>query len=202
VHPPALKSPADFKIPKLPSEVTVERAYADMMAYLMKHTQEYVEKSSNDGMQIWSRLRSKMVIVLATPNSWYTTQHALLRKAAVRAGLVTEQTASELLEFINEAEASVHYALYYRPTGWLQKGTTFGIIDAGGSTVDTTVYKCTSTSPLELKALADDCIQVRIFSETGTGTRQLNSILGGRDLRKSRTGQNTGKKVTGFPAGR
>jgi len=159
-----MAKPADFEIPELPSEVSVERAYTDMMAYLMRYTQDFVENASGDGSRIWSRLRSKMTIVLATPNGWYTLQQAKLRRAAVMAGLVTEQNASELLDFITEAEASVHYALYYRPTGWLQCGTTFGVIDAGGSTVDTTIYKCTSASPLKLEAVADDCVQVSIAS--------------------------------------
>ena len=33
---------------------------------------------------------------------------------------------------------------------WLKDGTIFGLADLGGSTVDTAVYRCLSTSPLKL----------------------------------------------------
>ena len=62
-----------------------------------------------------------------------------------------------------EAEASLHYIMSaHQNLNWLQvpsslcdrlirqTGTIFAVCDAGGSTVDTAVYRCGSTSPLRL----------------------------------------------------
>jgi len=66
------------------------------------------------------------------------------------------------LRFVTEGEASVHYALCYtQPAQWLRKGAVFAVVDAGGSTVDSTLYKCKETTPeliLE-EACPSECVQ-------------------------------------------
>jgi hypothetical protein len=141
--------------------ITIERVYADMMGYLMKHTQGFFEKTTPKGAEIWERVRDTIVIVLATPNGWDIREQATLRKAAIRASLVTEENAGQLLQFVTEAEASVHYVLAQHAGAWLKKRAVFAVIDCGGSTVDTTVYRCVSTSPLSLhEACPSECVQV------------------------------------------
>jgi len=153
-----------FEIPDLPAGITVERAYSDMMSYLMENTQKFFQKSVPDGEQIWSRLRDTTVIVLTTPNGWELREKHILRKAAVNAGLLTQMTAVDLLHFVTESEASLHFALLYGTEQWLEPSTTFAIVDAGGSTVDTTVYECNITRPVELREVcAGGCVQVCIF---------------------------------------
>lgn len=103
-----------------------------------------------------------MVLILATPNGWDLNQQAVLRKAAIDAGLVKEDAAHDLLDFITEGEASVHYVLSYSQSkSWLEVGSTFAVVDAGGSTVDSTLYKCTSTTPrITLEEFCpSECIQ-------------------------------------------
>jgi hypothetical protein len=166
VHPsPALISeashPDEFEIPPLPTGITIERVYADLMEYLMKNTQRFFERTTPNGAEIWARLRDTMVIVLATPNIWDIREQATLRMAAIMASLVTEQNAGQLLQFVTESEASVHYALAQGPGKWLKQHTVFAVIDCGGSTVDTTVYRCVSRDPLGLKETCpSECIQV------------------------------------------
>jgi hypothetical protein len=153
-----------FKYPPLPKGVTIERAYADLMSYLMEHTRRFFEATTANGAEIWWRVRDTIILVLATPNSWDTREQAMLRKAAIMTSLVTAENASHLLQFVTEAEASVHYALAQGPCEWLKQGTVFGVIDCGGSTVDTTIYRCESTKPLGLtEACPNKCVQVELI---------------------------------------
>jgi hypothetical protein len=148
----------------LPKGITIERVYADLMKYLMEHTRRFFEATTANGAEIWERVRDNIVIVLATPNVWGMREQAILRKAAIMASLVTEENAGQLLEFVTEAEASVHYALAQDPCEWLKQGTVFGVIDCGGSTVDTTIYRCVSTSPLGLmETCPNECVQVEFI---------------------------------------
>jgi hypothetical protein len=145
----------------LPAGVDIERVYADMMRYLMENTKLFFEKTTPNGAEIWARLRGAIVIVLPTPNRRGTREQVTIRKAAIMASLVTEETADRLLHFVTQAEASVHYALTQQPHEWLKKGTVLAVIDCGGSTVDTAIYRCVSTSPLGLeKVYLGECIQV------------------------------------------
>jgi hypothetical protein len=169
VHPdPSLISEASqtsrsrhFKIPPLPAGITIEQVYADLMGYLMVHTRAYFEITTPNGAEIWTRLRDTMGIVLATPNAWSMLEQETLRKAAIMASLVTPENASQRLQFITEAEASVHYALAHVPGEWLRQRAVLGVIDCGGSTVDTTIYRCESTSPLGLRETCpNECVQV------------------------------------------
>jgi hypothetical protein len=127
----------------------------------MDHTQRFFERTTPNGAETWARVRDTIIIVLATPNAWDIRQQFSLRKAAIIASLVTEENAGELLQFVTEAEASVHYVLAQRSGNWLQDKTVFAVIDCGGSTVDTTVYRCVSTHPLSLnEACRSECVQV------------------------------------------
>jgi hypothetical protein len=137
------------------------------MNYLIENTRQFFEKTTADGAEIWARLRDTMVVVLATPNGWDIREQSTLRKAAIRASLVTEENAGHLLRFVTESEASVHYAIANDSGTWLKKRTIFAVIDCGGSTVDTTVYQCVSTEPLCLKeACPSECVQVFLLLHT------------------------------------
>jgi ethanolamine utilization protein EutQ (cupin superfamily) len=150
-----------FQIPPLPTGVTIERVYADLMRYLMEETQRFFGATTANGVEIWKRVRDTIVIVLATPNVWGMREQSTLRKAAIMAELVTEENAGHLLQFMTEAEASVHYALAQDQHDWLKEGTIFGVIDCGGSTVDTTIYRCESRSPLGLtETCPNESVQV------------------------------------------
>ncbi|KIM20156.1 hypothetical protein M408DRAFT_334112 [Serendipita vermifera MAFF 305830] len=165
---------ARLDIPPLPARVTIEQVYADIMRYLMDHTRRIFEESETGTPEVWARLRNTLVVVLATPNEWDIREQAILRAAAIRASLVTEENAGQLLQFVTEAEASVHYALARDPCKWLQKKTVFSVIDCGGSTVDTTVYRCVWTKPLGLKETCpSQCVQAGgVFVD-----RRLKSML-------------------------
>jgi hypothetical protein len=164
--PPPYGSPTNtstFEIPPLPSRVTVEKVYTDFMKYLIVNTQKCFEESIPNGQAVWRRLRETMVVVLTTPNGWDLAQQGTLRNAAIAVGLVKEGNAHELLDFVTEGEASVHYALAYSQSKtWLFPGSMFAVVDAGGSTVDSTLYECKSTDPKVIleEVCPSGCVQV------------------------------------------
>ncbi|KIM19489.1 hypothetical protein M408DRAFT_212874, partial [Serendipita vermifera MAFF 305830] len=144
----SLSGGSSFEIPPLPLSITIEQVYADFMKYLMVNVERSFEQNIPNGAAIWKRLRDAVVVILTTPNGWDFTQQAVLRNAAIKAGLVSEEKAYDLLEFVTEGEASVHYVLAHsRSKAWLTADTIFAVIDAGGSTVDSTLYDCKSTEP-------------------------------------------------------
>lgn len=152
-----------FEIPPLPPSLAVHQLYTDFMKYLMENTQAAFEKSIPNGAAIWRRLRDTMVLILTTPNGWDFTQQSLLRKAAVAAGIVSEERAYDLLEFVTEGEASVHYVLAYSQSKtWLKADSIFAVVDAGGSTIDSTLYECKLTDPTIVleEACPSECVQV------------------------------------------
>ncbi|KIM25125.1 hypothetical protein M408DRAFT_331413 [Serendipita vermifera MAFF 305830] len=174
LHPPSMKSSNQpppygsisgtpgFEVPALPSAITIEEVYADFMKYLMVNVEDSFGQNVPNGVAIWKRLRDTMVVILTTPNGWDFTQQDVLRKAAIKAGLVSEDKAYDLLEFVTEGEASVHYVLAYSQSkAWLATDTLFAVIDAGGSTVDSTLYECKSTEPKVVleEACESECIQ-------------------------------------------
>ncbi|KAG8822500.1 hypothetical protein FRC19_005842, partial [Serendipita sp. 401] len=156
------RSPA-MEIPPLPSNVTLTQVYSDFMRYVFLGFRTFFQETTPNGVAIWGRLSSNIVIVLTIPNGWDTRQQGFLKKAALRAGMVQSEEDAELrLEFVTEGEASVHYVLgKVSHRTWLKRGTMFAVTDAGGSTVDSTLYVCKALEPkLELEEVcASECVQ-------------------------------------------
>jgi hypothetical protein len=111
-----------------------------------------------------------MKIIMARPNGWGAREEGLLRTAAVAAGLSTTANSHRQIAFVSEAEASLQFCLSSTQLAsslsvslismWfcleayqlLKLGMNLVICDAGGSTIDTTVYNVTAVEPLlELK---------------------------------------------------
>jgi hypothetical protein len=166
--PPAygdLSHSSTFEIPALPAGVSIDQVYSDFMKYLMKNAQNSFEQSLPNGAVIWRRLRNTLTVILTTPNGWELYQQGFLRRAAIAAGLVQANNAQQLLDFVTEGEASVHYTLAYSQSrAWLSPGSIFAVVDAGGSTVDSTLYQCNATNPkvtLE-EVRPSECVQVRL----------------------------------------
>ncbi|CAE6537653.1 unnamed protein product [Rhizoctonia solani] len=103
-----------------------------------------------------------MEVVIAHPNGWGIREQAFLRSAAVAAGFSTAEQAPSKVRFATEAEASVHFCIHHSNLGnVLQPGMNFAVCDAGGSTVDTTLYSVVSVRPVLKLAekRASACVQ-------------------------------------------
>jgi hypothetical protein len=152
-----------LEIPPLPNGVDLSRVYSDFMKYLYDHTRAFFISSTPNGENIWNRLQSKITLIFCHPNGWDFSQQGFLADCAVRAGIVKVDETSTRVAFVTEGEASVHYALAYTPSvSWLKPGVNFLVVDAGGSTIDSNFYECSSIAPLKLKEVhRSECIQVR-----------------------------------------
>jgi hypothetical protein len=162
-----------MEIPPLLTGVPLKKLYTDFLAYLRANTREFFENSTPNGAAIWTRLamNGRLFVILATPNGWDSSQQAFLRAAATDSGWIhdsdTKKNQDDTFTFVTESEASVHYALAHQNSSWLDKGTQFIVIDAGGSTVDSTLYECKEKTPkLVLQEVcASECVQVSLRYE-------------------------------------
>jgi hypothetical protein len=172
VHPPTMSASHMIELIPLPPRVSVEQIYSDILEYVYRQTQKFFEDREfvqAGGGQIWQRLSQQNAIdfVLCHPGGWGLQEQSLLRRAMVKAGLVSSvQMATERVKFVGEAEASVHYVMFHAdlqsrlrvsllhmsasipyPHSLTQPGIDFAVCDAGGSTVDTTLYTVSSMTP-------------------------------------------------------
>jgi hypothetical protein len=143
-----VSSDEDPLFPPLPEGVSLTGIYTDFLGFLFRRTESFIFEHTMNGKETWQALKDQRTIVITTPNGWGHDEQEFLRDVAIRAGLVTEQSADRLLEFVTESEASVHFVVTRSAESqWLKPGVKFGVVDAGGSTVDSTLYQCVAVEP-------------------------------------------------------
>ncbi|ORY73067.1 hypothetical protein BCR35DRAFT_354200 [Leucosporidium creatinivorum] len=137
----------DFEVPPLPLHVTIKRVYSSFLAYLLEHTRSWFAEHTLEGGETWNRLIGSAQVVMAIPDGWDEVQQAVMKEALVETGLLGDEV-EERLDFLREAEASVHFALKGEEVcEWLQPGALFTAADLGGSTIDVCLYRCEQISP-------------------------------------------------------
>ncbi|CAG8644588.1 7679_t:CDS:2, partial [Acaulospora colombiana] len=178
--PPSYGNPHEnsrIEIPDLPRNTTLKQIYSDMIQYLYTKTKKFFAESLPSGQNIWNRLETSIVLVFCMPNGWDIAQQSLFRQAVIDARLVRAEEADDRIEFITEGEASVHYALAHtRSSMWLERGIHFTVVDAGGSTIDSTLYECKSVQPLQLEEAGGVFVDraARRMLENKLGNSQFN----------------------------
>ncbi|KDR69384.1 hypothetical protein GALMADRAFT_255879 [Galerina marginata CBS 339.88] len=140
-------------IPPLPPNKTVTAVFADFLSYLLECSASYIKTTLPSGPQIWKSLSSSGDIdfVLTHPNGWEGLEQTQMRKAAVLAGLITDDAKGHArLMFVTEGEASLHFAIWSGlPEGVMKKGEGVVIVDAGGGTVDISSYRRNNQAAFE-----------------------------------------------------
>ncbi|QRV77105.1 heat shock protein 70 kDa 12A [Ceratobasidium sp. AG-Ba] len=167
LHPSNMAPASGFKLDPLPPGIQVGQVYADIFRYLFHHTRAFFQDTTFLGEQEWETLSDTMEVIIAHPNGWWTREHGVLRSAATKGGWSTICRAHKQINFVTEAEASIQFCLDDSRTSAVlspsnfQRNMNIIVCDAGGSTVDTTVYKVTATEPmLELKEIRSSaCVQ-------------------------------------------
>ncbi|KAH7305111.1 hypothetical protein B0J17DRAFT_690166 [Rhizoctonia solani] len=162
LHPKDLRVKHRLALDPLPYDVNLSTIYADFLRYLLEHTRKCFETTIIDGSEIWQTHSPSMDIVIAHPNGWGPREQTFLRTSSVVAGFTFAEDALDRVHFVTEAEASVHFCMHYTNLkSSLHPDTIFAVCDAGGSTVDTTVYSVEKTHPkLQLgEKRASACIQ-------------------------------------------
>ncbi|KAF7328904.1 hypothetical protein MVEN_02520100 [Mycena venus] len=137
----------DLVLPPLPTNVMVDKIFADHLRYIKDQVKAYITSTYGSGNDIWDSLSQTMYIILTTPNGWEGSQQNRMRQAAINAGLV-DQAGGRRVRFVTEAEAAVLYAADSGSVGdWLIDGGHLILCDCGGGTVDITGYKINAVKP-------------------------------------------------------
>ena len=99
-------------LPELPAGKKIEDLFADFYHYLFTCASQFIQETHPYLRASWSDLCLSAKFILTHPNSWDGKQQDLMRKAAVKAGLVpdTPQGKSRII-FVAEGEASLHYCV-------------------------------------------------------------------------------------------
>ncbi|KAG8797751.1 hypothetical protein FRC17_007656, partial [Serendipita sp. 399] len=138
-----------LEIPPLPSQITLQRVFSDLIRYIFEKFQAFFELNTPNGSAVWSRLSSSIAIILPHPSVWDTQQQSFLKQAAQLAGIVQSEDDARLrIEFVTEDEASIHYSLRsLSDQTWLREGAMFAMMEAGIATVESTLYTCKGLTP-------------------------------------------------------
>lgn len=182
LHPKEMRDENAITVPALPPRVTLSVVYRDFLRYAFNHASEFFKSSTLDGQALWERLGRSFEIVFAIPNGWNNTQQNFIQDAAVAAGILPANFARQRLFFVSEAEASVHFAVEHMNVAHsMQIGTVFAVLDAGGSTVDTTIYRCETVAPkLRLvEVTSSECVQAGSVFVDRTFENSIRTLLAG-----------------------
>ena len=103
---------------ELPKGKTVVDVFADFMRYLFESTKTLFKISEPNGELGWNSISNNIELVLSHPNGWCGPQQALLRTAAVRAGIVPDTPAGRSrVHFVTEGEASFNFCTSHTQAG-------------------------------------------------------------------------------------
>ncbi|KAF8805121.1 hypothetical protein BYT27DRAFT_7105301 [Phlegmacium glaucopus] len=138
-------------IPPLPLNKTVVEVFADFLSYLLECASSYIQDTHVNGIDLWDSVKSQIDFVLSHPNGWEGAQQSEMRKAAILAGLIPDNTSGHArLSFVTEGEASLHFSAQNGlPAGAMTNGDGIVIVDAGGGTIDISSYRRDPNSPKE-----------------------------------------------------
>ncbi|KAJ6619054.1 hypothetical protein B0H10DRAFT_1794150 [Mycena sp. CBHHK59/15] len=160
LDPRALREGAaalDPRLPELPDGKTPTDLITDFMSCLWEYAREQITRDIGavadlNSADVW----------LTVPASWDARGCALMRDAALMAGLVQSAHAGDgawraRLHIISEPEAAAVHCARLTALHTLRAPQTFVVCDAGGGTVDLAVYQITGDSGsvhLEIAELA------------------------------------------------
>lgn len=112
MRPDSKATSEDETIPPLPPNKSIVDVFADFMEYLFNCAKNYISDSDPNGINFWRSLEQDIEFVLTHPNGWEGAQQAQMRKAAIQAGLVSDDDHGRArIRFVTEGEASLHFCI-------------------------------------------------------------------------------------------
>ncbi|KAF9346099.1 Heat shock 70 kDa protein 12A [Mortierella sp. AD094] len=126
-------------------EVSVANAISDYLKALHEYAADTILQEFGS-----SYSRENFRYCLTVPAMWSDKAKDVMRKAAIRAGLITATDHPDRLTLVSEPEAAALYCEKACKQYDLGHGDRFMICDAGGGTVDLIVYEIDSTSLSEV----------------------------------------------------
>ncbi len=144
-------------IAPLPPGKGVVAVFADFFRYLFQCAKTFIMESHQSAETFWKSIEGHIEFILTHPNGWEGEQQSRMRRAAVQAGLVTDDdTGHARVNFVTEGEASLHFCIHHGLSSHikvrsmvhclrhlliaLQNDEGVVIVDAGGGTVDISTY--------------------------------------------------------------
>ncbi|KAJ3569485.1 hypothetical protein NP233_g5017 [Leucocoprinus birnbaumii] len=156
-------SSGSLTLPPLPLQKTVVEVLSDFLCYLNECAKQYIqEHHPGIGNDVWAK-GSEIHYILPHPNGWEGPQRSLMKQAAENACLITGGGPNQL-SFVTEGEASLNrcvekglindsirgwYLDFYSCSNCkalticvqrLKRGEGMIMVDAGGGTIDMSVY--------------------------------------------------------------
>ncbi|KAL4079085.1 hypothetical protein J3A83DRAFT_4367804 [Scleroderma citrinum] len=162
----------DDDIPPLPQGLSAIRVLSDFMKYLFECARTYIVGSHASGSNMWNSLENQIEFVLTHPNGWEGPQQQQIRRAAELAELVSSGEAGQSrLHLLTEGEASLHFCVtkvlasdaFSTPIAYSDEPEEpdnqpgyqgIAIIDAGGGTVDMSVYSLMFSPSVSVEEIA------------------------------------------------
>jgi hypothetical protein len=103
----------DTKLYPLPLNKTVVEVFGDFLRYLFECASSYIQDTHANGPDLWNSVKSHIDFVLSHPNGWEGTQQSEMRRAAVLAGLIPDNSSGHSrVSFVTEGEASLHFSVH------------------------------------------------------------------------------------------
>ena len=96
-----------MKLP--PGKQDIVDVFADFYVYMYKHACTYIKQTHANGDLLWESFGKDIDFILSHPNGWEGAQQSVMRRAAIKAGLVPDTPdGRERVKFVTEGEASFH----------------------------------------------------------------------------------------------
>ena len=156
----------DDDLPPLPPGKSAVDVLTDFIKYLFHCTKTYIQEHHLEFT--WSTIEHSIEYIFTHPNGWEGVQQQLYRRAIGRAGLVPSTPVGQSrVHMLTNGEAALHYcanvlnvetAIQAAPQGVV-------IIDAGGGTIDLSMYSMMSM-PISCEEIAPaECMRLSPTAE-------------------------------------
>jgi len=145
----------DNDLPPLPSGKSAVDVLTDFTKYLFMCAESYIRE--HHPTLAWSSIEDSVEYIFTHPNAWQTVQDQLYRQAIERAGLIPSTPEGRSRVYvITDGEASLHFCVanllnLETPNQSTPQGVV--IIDAGGATIDLSMFSMTF-NPISYKEVA------------------------------------------------
>ena len=148
-------------LPPLPPGKSAVDVLTDFIKYLFQCAKAYIQERHLAFS--WSSIEHSIEYIFTHPNGWEGVQQQQYRRAIEHAGLIPSTTEGQSrVHMLTEGEASLHYCVSnlvsMETAGQAPRGVV--IIDAGGGTIDLSMFSMTS-NPISCEEIAPaECMQL------------------------------------------
>jgi hypothetical protein len=152
----------DEDVPPLPYGKSAVDILTDFIKYLYTVAKRHIEEH-HMGLN-WSPIEDSIEFIFSHPNGWEGLQQQKYRDAIEGAGLVARTPEGRArVHMITEGEASLHYCVSSLPEESANtEPQAIVIIDAGGGTIDLSMYSVTF-NPISCKEVAPaECMRLTL----------------------------------------